>query len=470
MTTLSDTSYTSPLYMTTTSPGGHDSTILPVIIPSGKSPEVCFGCYDKYTPSLQIDDPKSGFCVQLFGAKIANCPPGGGGGGSGGEGDEPTKTDQTTKTNSKTDSTATSTSDQSTKTSVSSSSKSSTTSVTATSQSVLCSVTSDSSSTACVTKAFTTAAECSASGGATTSVSTATSSPTNPICAADTCGSGSCTKKNATRRAVTDTRNSAVRISPRGDPDEGDWVDSDDYSNAYKKMVAGEVWSAYHDDLIIGGDHVEIVLHFRGDAAQYSRRIDQLKTGGGLNDQFNSVGLQDMMGKKGKEGDIGTIFGGDNTGNANNRVFIIAPPPGVNVVDQDGNWLPDTQRQDENANAGQRAFQTQVDDIIHQLAFLGDPNPTVLDYSPKVLPRDLMEKYNTGALEFSEVLSLLGDDGREDHRGSVLLEYQPAKEGCNGANGRQASKQLPELFQAPYSLVWEFTGSWFGGSAPETWF
>ncbi|KAK9769291.1 hypothetical protein SCAR479_14042 [Seiridium cardinale] len=81
MTTLSDTSYTSPLYMTTTSPGGHDSTILPVIIPSGKSPEVCFGCfgcYDKYPPSLQIDDPKSGFCVQLFGAKIANCPPGGG--------------------------------------------------------------------------------------------------------------------------------------------------------------------------------------------------------------------------------------------------------------------------------------------------------------------------------------------------------------------------------------------------------
>ncbi|KAK9784140.1 hypothetical protein SCAR479_00699, partial [Seiridium cardinale] len=367
---------------------------------------------------------------------------GGGGGRSGGGGDEPTKTDQTTKTDSKTDSTATSTSDLSTKTSVSSSSKSSTTSVTATSQSVLCSVTSGSSSTACVTKAFTTAAECSASGGATTSVSTATSSPTNPICAADTCGSGSCIKKNATRRAVTDTRNSAVRISPRGDPDEGDWVDSDDYSNDYKKMVAGT---------------------FVGDAAQYSRRIDQLKTGGRSNDQSNPVGLQDMMGKN---GDIGTVFGGDNTGNTNNKVFIIAPRPRVNVVDQDGNGLPDAQRQD----AGQRAFQTQVDDIIHQLAFLGDPNPTVLDYSLKVLPRDLMEKYNTGALEFSEVLSLLGDDGREDHRGSVLLEYQPAKEGCNGANGRQASKQLPELFQAPYSLVWEFTGSWFGGSAPETLF
>lgn len=49
------------------------------------------------------------------------------------------------------------------------------------------------------------------------------------------------------------------QLEGRGDPEEGDWVDKDDYSDSYPNMVAGEVYSAYTNDLVIGGDHVSVV-------------------------------------------------------------------------------------------------------------------------------------------------------------------------------------------------------------------
>jgi hypothetical protein len=46
------------------------------------------------------------------------------------------------------------------------------------------------------------------------------------------------------------------RLEGRGDPDKGDWVDKDDYSDSYPSLVAGEVYSAYNKDWVVGGDHV----------------------------------------------------------------------------------------------------------------------------------------------------------------------------------------------------------------------
>ncbi|KAF7515117.1 hypothetical protein G7054_g14750 [Neopestalotiopsis clavispora] len=485
LVTLTNTqSYTTPVYITTTSPGGHDSTVVPVIIPTGKPPVVCFGCYTEFPPNIEINDSKSGFCVQLFGLKIGNCPPDEGGNNTGGGDDHPTQTDP--------NSSGTSASETS-----SSSSSSCTQIVTVTSRSVFCSVTSGASTTGCTTQAFTTSASCSGQNSATTTVSTATASVTDPVCAPDTCGSGFCTNSKRADTPALEVKPrdvvKSVQYQKRGDPDEGDWVDKDDYSNNYKSMTAGEVFAAYHKDEVMGGDYISvvpfaeinaqdnmmttsatimfkdkvlslaveglwgctsvIVVSRRGAYASHiwepsfnyetdqdrqlfqERAINQLRNGLGASDPNNPYGLDDLMG--GNE-DQTKIFGGEGVDDPHTQVFFVAPRPRVPIFDQNNQATPDNVRQDENANAGQLAFGPRLDDIRDSLSFLDTSDFTTVEYSPKVLSfQKLMSNPSP-----QDVMKDLGDESRTDHRGKVYLQYQPAKTQCGDQAGRQAAWRL----------------------------
>ncbi|OHW99145.1 hypothetical protein CSPAE12_02152 [Colletotrichum incanum] len=70
--TLSGIKLTTPHYITTTSPGGNDPTVVPVIFPFKGPPLLCFGCYIHFPPNVAIKLPQ--FCIRLFGLKIGKCP------------------------------------------------------------------------------------------------------------------------------------------------------------------------------------------------------------------------------------------------------------------------------------------------------------------------------------------------------------------------------------------------------------
>ncbi|KAF6825178.1 hypothetical protein CMUS01_09929 [Colletotrichum musicola] len=135
--TLTGVIYTSPTWITTTSPGGNDPTVVPIIqLLSKKKPDddglepipvpipvICFNCVPKVKlPKIEIKTPQ--FCIRIFGLKIGNCPPAndnkpGGGGGGGGEDDpreddpEPTESASKSKEASSTTTTTTTTSSSS---------------------------------------------------------------------------------------------------------------------------------------------------------------------------------------------------------------------------------------------------------------------------------------------------------------------------------------------------------------------
>ncbi|KAK1572786.1 LOW QUALITY PROTEIN: uncharacterized protein LY79DRAFT_677540 [Colletotrichum navitas] len=214
--TLERVTYTSPTYITTTSPGSNHPTIVPIIIPFVGPPIICFNCFLTFPPNIKIDVPQ--FCIQLFGLKIGNCPPKNDNKGDEkddkeeDEGGDENKDDDEKPTKSEKHSTTTSTS-----------SSSCTVTITATHRSVFCSVTKGNSADAsCSTTAYTTATECSALGKTTTVTATETPTPFLPVCGPDT----SCPKKRGERPVPA-----VEGLLKRGNPELGRWPDPTDYPN-----------------------------------------------------------------------------------------------------------------------------------------------------------------------------------------------------------------------------------------------
>lgn len=69
----------------------------------------------------------------------------------------------------------------------------------------------------------------------------------------------------------------------------------------------------------------------------------------------------------------------------------------MDIVDANGNVIPDSVRMADNSNVGILAFEDRVNDIKSHLSFLGDTVPiTVVEYSPKVLSYDNLVKRMNG--------------------------------------------------------------------------
>lgn len=94
------------------------------------------------------------------------------------------------------------------------------------------------------------------------------------------------------------------------------------------------------------------------------------------------------------ESDQTKIFGGDGVDDPHTQVYFVAPRPRVPIFDRDGEPTPDNKRQAEDANAGQLAFGSRLDDIRDSLSFLETSDFTTVEYSPKVLSfQKLISKY-----------------------------------------------------------------------------
>ncbi|KAF6808105.1 hypothetical protein CPLU01_15721, partial [Colletotrichum plurivorum] len=190
---LKGVTQTTPFYITTTSPGSDFPTIVPVIFPFDGPPVVCFSCFTKFPPNIEIRVPK--FCIQLFGLKIGNCPPsdngGGGGDDGGGDDDKPDPTEDDKGTGAQSDQQAT---------------------------------------PSCVTSAYTTITGCSATPAATTvrATSTVSHGSFEATCEPETCGGSQCPVRP--RRGLLDEQQHR-NLSKRGNPAEGEWPDPIDYEN-----------------------------------------------------------------------------------------------------------------------------------------------------------------------------------------------------------------------------------------------
>ncbi|TDZ35662.1 hypothetical protein C8035_v007128 [Colletotrichum spinosum] len=275
--------YTTPFYVTTTSPGGSSPTIVPVIIPFDGIPIICFTCYVKFPPNIQISTPK--FCIQLFGRKIGSCPAdkGGGGGGGGGDGDGDGDGDDDDDNDDDDDGDDDDEGDdddgddddddEEEKTSSAeptSTSSSCTTVVTATYQSVFCSVTvtqasgvqqGQQSSAACVTSAYTTVTGCSATPVRTTVTATATEVVDwqELICDPRRCGAF-CELPSQPEPEMPPSGG----VQKRGRVREGKWGDPEDYQNNIEKFMFQEVFRiAYHakEPSYEIGYHPKIIIH-----------------------------------------------------------------------------------------------------------------------------------------------------------------------------------------------------------------
>ncbi|KAK2023167.1 hypothetical protein LX32DRAFT_628648 [Colletotrichum zoysiae] len=233
--TLERVTYTSPTYITTTSPGSNHPTIVPIIIPFTGPPMICFNCFITFPPNIQIDVPQ--FCIQLFGLKIGNCPPKEDNKGNQkddkkdekkddkeGDKDDEDKDEDEKPTKSEQEATTTSTSSSCTVT------------ITATHRSVFCPVTKGNSADAsCSTTAYTTATECSALGKTTTVTTTETPTPVVPPCGPDTCGGQVCPVKREIRPVPA-----AKDLLKRGNPQLGRWPDPSDYPD-HKGFIADQI-------------------------------------------------------------------------------------------------------------------------------------------------------------------------------------------------------------------------------------
>ncbi|KAI0134711.1 hypothetical protein BJ170DRAFT_213377 [Xylariales sp. AK1849] len=222
--TLTDYPGTTPVYITTTSPGGNEATVVPVIFPNTGPPEICFGCYITFPPNIEIQVPE--FCIQLFGLKIGNCPKDDG---------NPTQNPTQNPTETPTESCSTT--------------------ITATYESVFCVVTDSAQApnTPCSTQAYSLVTGCTVAASMTTT--TTIIKPTTPLlCSPDTCGGGSCHIARSLPGVETDHVGKHGNAK-RGQPDEGDWVDDDDYTS-HDKFVAGEVYEAYNEAYLETNDHV----------------------------------------------------------------------------------------------------------------------------------------------------------------------------------------------------------------------
>ncbi|KAK2049322.1 hypothetical protein LZ31DRAFT_622451 [Colletotrichum somersetense] len=263
LVTLTGITYTTPRYITTTSPGGSEPTIVPVIFPFTGPPIICFGCYIRFPPNISINVPS--FCIQLFGFKIGNCPADDNRSNRDDDrddGNEDDQDDDKDENEEEDDESTTSTT----------STASCTVTVNATQQTVFCSKTRSvnsgtpartAASTTCLTSAYTTVTDCSVLNSITTVTTIQSSVPTQrPLCDWH-CDSGRCPVREPGSSGVSVRQISEVgaaekhgladqvnktrpiytadlaesKISRRGQPYLGEWVDPSDYDYDYSIFV-----------------------------------------------------------------------------------------------------------------------------------------------------------------------------------------------------------------------------------------
>ncbi|KAI1857971.1 hypothetical protein JX265_011001 [Neoarthrinium moseri] len=469
-----------PIYITTTSPGRTEQTIVPVIISVSGPPDICFGCYTTFPPNIQIDVSGS-FCIQLFGTKIGNCPKDGEGSGSNpSEPSDPSSPDPE-PTEPKTEK------------------ESCTETLTATYESIFCTVvgTAQQVPTACSTQAYSVVTGCTITASTTSTTTTVTAEPSHLYCSPGSCGTGEC----HTKRSMN-VHDSQASVAKRGDPDEGDWVDRSDYSDQ-TLFVAGEVYEAYtnfvqtdnnivpipkntdiepgmttsqvvqFNDKVVSlsvqglyGCTSVVVVSQRGawashiwEAPTFTGSIDNFRARGldyitrGLHDdnpQFSQhkYGLKNLRGNGDLPGNLGKIFGVDNDDIPGTRAYILAPRPRVwaqtirdeqgkivDLVNIMGKHISDQGIQDPNAMAGTTQFPGHNDQITQTVkAILGESVPVeVIEYSPNVLGLEDLKKN----LPPEKRAHILGDYDNAKSRGKLYLQYRPAR-----CDRRQASWRL----------------------------
>ncbi|KAB5558034.1 hypothetical protein GE09DRAFT_1237235 [Coniochaeta sp. 2T2.1] len=250
--------FTEDTIITTTSPGGHSPTVVPVIVPRIGPPVICWGCIPFWPINIVINIPEIKFCIVILGIKIGFCggPPSGGGGHNGKpENGSPTNKPSDRPTNSPTSSTSATSSSSAPS---SSSSTTCTVSVTATYESVFCSVTLTASTaldeaqhrahqrrqgqeTGCSTLAYNTVTGCSVVPSTTTTTSTSVAAPR---CSEGTCGKGTCPARPPSDRK-RDANVAPQRVSQ---PPPGVWVGPENYEGgSFMKFMPGEVFLANID-------------------------------------------------------------------------------------------------------------------------------------------------------------------------------------------------------------------------------
>ncbi|KAK1846933.1 hypothetical protein CCHR01_10448 [Colletotrichum chrysophilum] len=446
--TLTDVTYTTPTYITTTSPRSDQPTIVPVIIPFSGPPRICFGCYLSFPPNIAISVPE--FCIQLFGLNIGSCPPSSDTDGKDGDNNEDQKSDSQSSTTS--------------------TSSSCTTTITATHESVFCSVTKESptdgsptKTLGCSTAAFTTVTGCSGQNSATTSTSEL-STPTEWLCNPSTCGDAVCAASKKRSRELAPRE-----LQERGDPEQGVWPDPSDYEGNQDAFMAGETWEIVqmqppYDAKEVKlttfkhGDHVTshnwvsfddkvaalsvhglygctsvVVLSQRGAWASHIwekaftshiendftlRAIRDLHSGVGSTNiltEYREWGMDDLKDKP-DAGNRGIIFGDGTPADSNLpiQVFIFTPR------ERPTQSTPDEARLDPNYNAGGILYGPRIAQIHDDLYKTFSTTSTqvrvdVIDYAPKTrgTPQQLLD------VEITE------------SRGKLLIQYQPAPD-CTG--------------------------------------
>jgi hypothetical protein len=107
----------------------------------------------------------------------------------------------------------------------------------------------------------------------------------------------------------------------------------------------------------------------------------------------------------------------------------MTPRPGVPLVDQKNNLIPDEVRQNPNSNAGQLRYLQYVSRLVSSIKqeFMDpDIDVEVVDYLPNILTRVELERLVNGEITGQEVAFKLGDGNQEVGRGKILIQYRPA--------------------------------------------
>ncbi|WQF86722.1 hypothetical protein CDEST_11736 [Colletotrichum destructivum] len=259
--TVTGITLATPHYVTTTSPGGSDPTIVPIIFPFTGPPLICFGCFKSFPPNIAIKLPQ--FCIRLLGLRIGNCPTDDKKDDKdGGEDDGKDDDKEVGKDHDKEDSNDEDDDDKKSSKANAATSTTSTSScivtVTATHQTVFCSITRSvndgthtytDAKTTCLTSAYTTITSCNVLNSVATVTTTRTSDrrPSDPLCGPG-CGNGACqaiqppglAAADAARPQKPERRSAGPKLLSRGEPSRGEWRDPSDYPGGHHEFMQME--------------------------------------------------------------------------------------------------------------------------------------------------------------------------------------------------------------------------------------
>ncbi|SPO06177.1 uncharacterized protein DNG_08866 [Cephalotrichum gorgonifer] len=420
--------FTEGTVITTTSSGSSDSTVVPIIVPLGLPPLICWGCIPSFPGNIRIKIPE--FCIDVLGFKIGNCPAGednenSGGdeaGGNPGEPEDPQNPDEPTSTTS------------------------CTATVVAAYESVFCSVTEVAGArkhrmrreelTDCSTLAYTTTTACETVAGSTTT--TIFPQETDRRCTPDTCGGGSCPVEKRDLELYK-----RMRPWPEESPAENTWADPADYGGNTQEFMRGEVatahdkpktfvrttgsldstsnWLQFSNRVgtmgvkgLIGCTAVVVISrqgawvgHFWERGYQERDVVPYLQTGK-AKVYWNQYGVKSL-----RNNDAlvphGHIFDDANEP----RVFIMAPRAEADLPNGGG---PDNS---ETAGGNVLRYEDFVERLKADLRNIFGEGSTVpittVQYSP---------------IRFAPTPGDWRDDAWETHRGKLLVQYQPAQGTC----------------------------------------